>query len=115
MGQYEKAKFFYIKSKNILIDILGEKHLLVAESLENIALIHSLMGYHDKAISSAKESIEISNKELKSTLPSLSEVGKIGIIDKNAFKYETEQKYSWLEVQEEILKAYELVLKIFEK
>lgn len=34
---------------------------------------------------------------------------------KNAVNYAIEKQYSWLEMQKEILKVYQLVLKILEK
>ena len=47
MGENEKALEYYNKSLEIKIKVLGQDHLVAADTLYNIALVHREQGRHD--------------------------------------------------------------------
>jgi hypothetical protein len=55
----------------------------------------------------------LSKEEAKALIQNLASNQEFRI--KNADNYDITHKYSWLEMQQEILKVYQLVLKILDK
>lgn len=44
IGQFEKAKGYFLKSLNIRKNVYGEEHATIADGLSSIGKVHSVLG-----------------------------------------------------------------------